>query len=151
MAAAPRPVQKRCCRPVVTPTDNVMLANALIEALVEALTQAGFAVDCMHDERAADHLLATQDYALLILDLGLPKLDGLEVLRRLRQQRNALPVLILAAHGSVEDRAKGAQSRRRRLPVQAVRPARAGSTRPRADTPQPRAREHAIAMRHAVL
>lgn len=83
--------------------DNVMLANAL----VEALSQAGFAVDCMHDGRAADHLLSTQDYALVILDLGLPKLDGLEVLRRLRQRRNAMPVLILTAHGSVEDRVKG--------------------------------------------
>ncbi|MBB1633878.1 response regulator [Cupriavidus sp. UME77] len=83
--------------------DNVMLANAL----VEALSQAGFTVDCMHDGRAADHLLSTQDYALVILDLGLPKLDGLEVLRRLRQRRNAMPVLILTAHGSVEDRVKG--------------------------------------------
>ncbi|QOT74976.1 response regulator [Cupriavidus basilensis] len=83
--------------------DNVMLANAL----AEALSQAGFTVDCMHDGRAADHLLSTQDYALVILDLGLPKLDGLEVLRRLRQRRNAMPVLILTAHGSVEDRVKG--------------------------------------------
>ncbi len=83
--------------------DNVMLARAL----TEALGQAGFAVDCMHDGRAADHLLSTQDYALAILDIGLPKLDGLEVLRRLRQRRNALPVLILTAHGSVEDRVRG--------------------------------------------
>jgi len=83
--------------------DNVMLANSL----AEALTQAGFAVDCMHDGSSADTLLSTQDYALLILDLGLPRLDGLEVLRRLRQRRNPLPVLILTAHGSVEDRVKG--------------------------------------------
>ena len=39
----------------------------------------------MHDGEAADHVLRTQDYALVILDLGLPKLDGLEVLRRLRR------------------------------------------------------------------
>jgi len=83
--------------------DNVMLAKSLSEAL----TQAGFTVDCMHDGRSADHLLSTQDYALLILDLGLPRMDGLEVLRRLRQRRNPLPVLILTAHGSVEDRVRG--------------------------------------------
>ena len=52
-------------------------------------------------------MLRTQDYALVILDLGLPKLDGLEVLRRLRARRNPVPVLILTAHGSVEDRVKG--------------------------------------------
>ncbi|MEM5426914.1 response regulator [Cupriavidus oxalaticus] len=83
--------------------DNVMLANSLNQAL----GQAGFTVDCMHDGRSADSLLCTQDYALLILDLGLPGLDGLEVLRRLRQRRNPLPVLILTAHGSVEDRVRG--------------------------------------------
>ncbi|QYY30416.1 MULTISPECIES: response regulator [Cupriavidus] len=83
--------------------DNLMLANSL----TQAMTQAGFTVDCMHDGRSADHLLATQDYALLILDLGLPRLDGLEVLRRLRQRRNRMPVLILTAHGSVEDRVRG--------------------------------------------
>lgn len=49
----------------------------------------------------------TQDYALVILDIGLPKLDGLEVLRRLRARRNAVPVLILTAHGSVEERVRG--------------------------------------------
>jgi two-component system response regulator TctD len=83
--------------------DNPTLAKSL----TDALTQARFAVDCMHDGEAADHILRTQDYALVILDLGLPKLDGLEVLRRLRQRRNPVPVLILTAHGSVEDRVKG--------------------------------------------
>ena len=83
--------------------DNPTLANSL----KDALTHARFAVDCMHDGEAADHVLRTQDYALVILDLGLPKLDGLEVLRRLRQRRNPVPVLILTAHGSVEDRVKG--------------------------------------------
>jgi two-component system response regulator TctD len=61
----------------------------------------------MHDGHSADYVLSTQDYALLILDLGLPRMDGLEVLRRLRERRNPLPVLILTAHGSVEDRVKG--------------------------------------------
>jgi two-component system response regulator TctD len=61
----------------------------------------------MHDGASADHLLTTQDYALAILDIGMPRLDGLEVLRRLRQRRNPVPVLILTAHGSVEDRVRG--------------------------------------------
>lgn len=83
--------------------DNPVLARSL----TDALTGARLTVDCMHDGEAADHVLLTQDYALVILDLGLPKLDGLEVLRRLRARRNSVPVLILTAQGSVEDRVKG--------------------------------------------
>ncbi|MEE2979886.1 MAG: response regulator, partial [Pseudomonadota bacterium] len=59
--------------------DNLKLASTL----EEALGQAGFTVDCAHDGHAADLLLTTQDYALAILDIGLPRMDGLEVLRRL--------------------------------------------------------------------
>ncbi|QCP54558.1 response regulator [Trinickia violacea] len=83
--------------------DNPVLARALDDALANAR----FAVDCMSDGEAADHVLRTQDYALVILDIGLPKLDGLEVLRRLRQRRNPVPVLILTAHDAVEDRVRG--------------------------------------------
>ncbi|WP_137936288.1 response regulator [Chitinivorax sp. B] len=79
----------------------------LAESLYKALTQAGFAVDCMHNGEDADHVLRTQDYALVILDLALPRLDGWEVLKRLRGRRNRVPVLILTAHGSVEDRVRG--------------------------------------------
>ncbi|SEA93549.1 response regulator [Paraburkholderia sartisoli] len=83
--------------------DNPILSRSL----TDALTGARLTVDCMYDGEAADHVLRTQDYALVILDLGLPRLDGLEVLRRLRARRNLVPVLILTAHGSVEDRVKG--------------------------------------------
>ncbi|KAI3589381.1 response regulator [Cupriavidus sp. CER94] len=83
--------------------DNLKLAASL----TESLSQSGFTVDCMHDGASADHLLTTQDYALAILDIGMPRLDGLEVLRRLRARRNPLPVLILTAHGSVDDRVRG--------------------------------------------
>lgn len=83
--------------------DNLKLAASL----TESLSQSGFTVDCMHDGASADHLLTTQDYALAILDIGMPRVDGLEVLRRLRSRRNPLPVLILTAHGSVEDRVRG--------------------------------------------
>ncbi|MBP0595560.1 response regulator [Paraburkholderia sp. LEh10] len=83
--------------------DNPILARSL----TDALTSARLTVDCMHDGEAADHVLHTQDYALVILDLGLPKLPGLEVLRRLRARRNPVPVLVLSAHGSVEERVRG--------------------------------------------
>ncbi|WP_200917290.1 response regulator [Jeongeupia sp. HS-3] len=83
--------------------DNLSLADSL----TKALNQCGFAVDCMHNGSDADQVLRTEDYALVILDLGLPKLDGLEVLRRLRQRRNKVPVLILTAQGSVDERVKG--------------------------------------------
>jgi two-component system, OmpR family, response regulator TctD len=79
----------------------------LAQSLCDALDAAGFTVDHMRDGEAADHVLRTQDYALVILDLGLPKLNGIEVLRRLRARRNPVPVLILTAHGSVEDRVRG--------------------------------------------
>jgi two-component system, OmpR family, response regulator TctD len=79
----------------------------LSRSLADALTNARLTVDCMCDGEAADHVLRTQDYALVILDLNLPRLDGLEVLRRLRARRNAVPVLILSAQGSVEDRVRG--------------------------------------------
>jgi two-component system OmpR family response regulator len=55
----------------------------------------------------ADAALSTQDYDLLILDLGLPKVPGLEVLRRLRARRAMVPVLILTAADSVEQRVQG--------------------------------------------
>jgi two-component system response regulator TctD len=83
--------------------DNPILSRSL----TDALTSAKLTVDCMHDGESADHVLRTQDYALVILDIGLPKLDGLEVLRRLRARRNAVPVLMLTAHGSVEERVRG--------------------------------------------
>ncbi len=75
---------------------------ALAEALRFALTQAGFAVDWVDNGLAADEALKTAGFGLLILDLGLPKLDGLEVLRRLRRRNDALPVLILSGREQPE-------------------------------------------------
>jgi two-component system OmpR family response regulator len=82
----------------------------LADGLTRSLRQAGFATDTAADGEAADHMLATQAYDLVILDLGLPKFDGFEVLRRLRRRhaRSAsVPVLILTARDSLEDRVKG--------------------------------------------
>ena len=71
------------------------------------LTQAGFGVDWAKDGVAADLALKTGQYAAVVLDLGLPRLSGLELLRRVRAAGNKVPVLILTARDSVEDRVKG--------------------------------------------
>ncbi len=75
--------------------------------LAKALTARGFAVDVLADGGDADQALHTESYALLILDLTLPGLDGLEVLRRLRARRQTLPVLLLTARGDVGERVRG--------------------------------------------
>jgi len=71
------------------------------------LGQAGFAVDWVQDGVAAELALKTSDYAAVVLDLGLPRLSGLELLRRARAGGAKVPVLILTARDAVEDRIKG--------------------------------------------
>ena len=83
--------------------DNKTLADWLLKAL----RHSGFAVDSMGDGVEADHVLITQAYDLVILDLGLPRMDGLDVLRRLRGRGSKTPVLILTARGEVESRVQG--------------------------------------------
>lgn len=77
------------------------------DAIQAGLKQAGYAVDWMKDGITADQALGTEPYAAAILDLGLPRMSGFEVLRRLRGRGTPLPVLILTALDSVEDRIKG--------------------------------------------
>jgi two-component system, OmpR family, response regulator len=81
--------------------------NLLSEGLSQSLRQAGYAVDCMFKGSDTDTALTTMNYDILILDLGLPKMSGLEVLRRLRARGNNMPVLILTAADSVEQRVQG--------------------------------------------
>ena len=71
------------------------------------LMQAGFAVDWAQDGRAAELALAGGAYDAVVLDLGLPRLSGMEVLARARAARNAVPVLILTARDTVPDRIAG--------------------------------------------
>lgn len=80
---------------------------ALSEALRFSLAQAGHAVDHVVNGVQADEALRTDGFALLILDLGLPRLDGLEVLRRLRKRNAALPVLILSGREQPEEKVTG--------------------------------------------
>ncbi len=79
----------------------------IADGLVTSLRGQGFAVGHVADGAEADAALAAQAFDLLILDLGLPRLAGLEVLRRLRSRKSTMPVLILTAHGSVDDRVSG--------------------------------------------
>lgn len=79
----------------------------LADGLTRSLRQAGYAVDHVNNGHDADSALTTLDFDLLILDLGLPKMSGMDVLRRLRARNARLPVLILTAEDSIEVRVKG--------------------------------------------
>jgi two-component system, OmpR family, response regulator QseB len=73
----------------------------------KGLQHEGHVVDWVQDGAAAEAALAAESYALLLLDLGLPRKDGFAVLDGLRQRRNRVPVLILTARDAVADRVKG--------------------------------------------
>src|SRR5690606_6375462 len=82
--------------------------DALIaDGLGASLRKAGYAVDYVDNGQDADTALLGQSYDLLILDLGLPRLSGIEVLRRLRSRKSPLPVLVLTAQDGVDDRVRG--------------------------------------------
>jgi two-component system OmpR family response regulator len=74
---------------------------------VTVLTRAGHAVDHAASGKYADQLLAHTAYDLVVLDIGLPDIDGFEVLRRLRQRRSTANVLVLTARDAVDDRVHG--------------------------------------------
>lgn len=78
----------------------------LADGLARALRQSSYVVDWVQDGKQADSWLASQHYDLVILDLGLPWLEGGEVLRRLRDRRQRLPVLILSAREALEERVR---------------------------------------------
>lgn len=82
--------------------------DPMIGASVErGLRLANFAVDWVRDGKAAELALQTASYALLLLDLGLPRQDGLTLLKRLRNSDNDIPVLIVTARDAVADRVAG--------------------------------------------
>jgi two-component system OmpR family response regulator len=80
---------------------------SLAEGLMRSLRLSGYAVDCVPNGDEADRALQGNEFDLLILDLGLPKRSGLEVLKRLRSRKSATAVLILTARDSVNDRVAG--------------------------------------------
>jgi two-component system, OmpR family, response regulator QseB len=77
------------------------------EGVRQGLRQDGFTVDWVRDGKGAELALQDEAYSLMLLDLGLPRKDGLQVLRDLRGKKNMLPVLILTARDGVEDRVGG--------------------------------------------
>ncbi|WP_296893957.1 response regulator transcription factor [Thiobacillus sp.] len=83
--------------------DDVMIG----EAVSLALKDAAYAVDWVKDGATADTVLAHGEHQAVLLDLGLPKQDGLEVLHRLRQSGNAIPAIIITARDGIADRIKG--------------------------------------------
>ena len=83
--------------------DNAELASWL----ARALTQSGFAIDTLDDGMTAAAALADHGYDAVILDYALPRLDGIGVLRRLRARGDAVPVLMLTAHGQLGERVAG--------------------------------------------
>lgn len=79
----------------------------LADSLNRMLKAGGWTVDTLHDGVVADQALRGEDYALAILDVGLPRMDGFEVLRLLRERGQTLAVLMLTARGEVADRVRG--------------------------------------------
>jgi len=77
------------------------------DGIKAGLKQAGFAVDWATDGHNAKLALETEDYALIVLDLGLPKLSGMDLLKWLRASNRKIPVLILTARDTVADRVSG--------------------------------------------
>lgn len=92
---------------------RILLAEddpALADLLTRACKQEGYSVDWVNDGVAADLALTAENYNALLLDLGLPRMDGLEVLKRLRKRGSHLPVMILTARDAIADRVTGLDS-----------------------------------------
>jgi two-component system response regulator TctD len=79
----------------------------LADWLARTLRQAQYTVDVVFDGEDAEHALSLDEHALVILDIGLPKMSGLDVLKRLRASRNPIPVIVLTANASLDNRVRG--------------------------------------------
>ena len=77
------------------------------ESIRDGLVQEGYTVDWVRDGKGAETALGAEPYAAVLLDLGLPRMDGLDVLRAARAQRNDVPILVITARDAVADRIKG--------------------------------------------
>lgn len=84
--------------------------DRLAEQLSGSLEEAGYAVERAADGEQADFLVGTEQYDAVVLDLGLPRVDGLTLLRRWREAGNAVPVLVLTARGSWHEKVQGIDS-----------------------------------------
>jgi two-component system, OmpR family, response regulator TctD len=86
--------------------DNRQLADWV----AKTLRNEKYTVDCVYSGDDADHVLRTEQYALVILDLSLPKLGGLDILRKLRTRGSTVPVIILTANDTIDTRVAGLNS-----------------------------------------
>lgn len=77
------------------------------ESVSESLKNSGYAVDWVKDGNSGLNAISCQQYDLLLLDLGLPQKDGIDVLRTIRKQQSPLPVIVLTARDALEDRIVG--------------------------------------------
>jgi len=88
---------------VLVVEDDSMIA----QSLCSALRQSGYAVDWVREAGEADTALLGEQFALVLLDLGLPQRDGLEVLRSMRARNDSTPVIVITARDSLTDRVSG--------------------------------------------
>ena len=88
---------------ILVAEDNTTLADGL----AAVLRASGYAVDVVNDGVSADAAASSTDFDLVILDLNLPEMDGLDVLRNLRHRKSMSSVLILTARGAIEQRIRG--------------------------------------------
>ena len=105
-----RPTTQTLGEPRREPIMRVLLVEdykPLVRALRQSLEEEGFAVDVATDGTAGDLKAHTAEYDVIILDIMLPKTDGLQLLRRWRKKGLTSPVLVLTARGSLEDKVKG--------------------------------------------
>jgi DNA-binding response OmpR family regulator len=77
------------------------------DSVADGLKSEGYAVDWVRDGKEAEVAVSSSSYSLVVLDLGLPRRDGIEVLRGIRERRIAVPVLVMTARDTVRDRIKG--------------------------------------------
>lgn len=108
--------------------------------LTEALTDEGYSVDPCFDGQEAWDALACAEYDVLVLDIMMPRMDGLTLVRKLRESGSTTPVLFLTSRDSVEDKVEGLETRRGLLSCKAI---------PHAGAARGGARDGAQVYRHA--
>ncbi len=91
---------------VLVVEDDEMLGDGL----KTGLKQEGYTVDWLKDGNAADTALKSNSFDLVVLDIGLPNLSGIDILKRLRKRGDQTPVLILTAHWTLSDKVEGLDS-----------------------------------------